>query len=56
MAVDPTVDDAQVAIEVRKVTSLRGADTCHLTCPVAPFSSTNPIPEVCLSLDFFFMW
>ena len=46
MAVDPAVDDAQVAIKVRNITSLRVADPCNLTCPVTPFSSTNPIPEV----------
>ena len=46
LAVDTSLDDAQIATKVRNITSLRVADPCNVKCPVEPYGPNNPVPEV----------
>ena len=53
---DPTrlssavLSDEEVMQKVRAITSLRAADPCNVKCPVVPYGSENPLPEVSSSL------
>ena len=46
LAVDTSLDDAQIATKVRNITRLRVADPCNVKCPVEPYGPNNPVPEV----------
>ena len=40
------LDDDEVESKVRRITSLRTANTCNVKCPVEPYGPNNPVPEV----------